>query len=65
MTQGDVVLIGPPTEQGDFLDVSHWYVQLFLEKDRFKGHAQRVEDMQWREHERVFDDWERPTHLSC
>lgn len=59
VAQGDVVLIGPLTEQGEFLDVPQWYVRLFLETDRFKVHAQRVEDMQWREHERVFDDWEQ------
>lgn len=54
---GDSVLLGPLTEQGELQDVPHWYVMLFLETDRFKVHAQRLEDMAWRQHERVFDDW--------
>ncbi|WP_160665077.1 DUF3846 domain-containing protein [Pseudarthrobacter sp. ATCC 49987] len=56
---GDSVLLGPLTEQGELQDVPQWYVMLFLETDRFKVHAQRLEDMAWREHERVFDDWEQ------
>lgn len=56
---GDSVLVGPLTESGDLQDVPQWYVKLFLETDRFKVHAQRLEDMAWREHERVFDDWQQ------
>lgn len=55
---GDAVLLGPFTDQGELQDVPDWYVRLFLETERFKVHAQFVEDMTWREHEHVFDDWQ-------
>jgi hypothetical protein len=54
---GDAVLVGPLTDQGELQDVPLWYVAVLLEAKHFKVHAQRVEDMLWREHERVFDDW--------
>lgn len=56
---GDSVLLGPLTEQCALQDVPQWYETLFLGTDRFKVHAQRLEDMAWREHERVFDDWQQ------
>ena len=59
VTQGDVILLGSLSDQGEFLDVPQWYVRLFLETERFKVHAQFLEDMRWREHDRVFDDWEQ------
>lgn len=55
---GDAVLLGPFTDQGELQDVPDWYARLFLETERFKVHAQFVEDMTWREHEHVFDDWQ-------
>jgi hypothetical protein len=57
--QGDVVLIGPLSDQGEPLDVPLWYVALLLEAQHFKVHAQRLEDMLWREHDHVFDDWQQ------
>lgn len=56
---GDAVLLGPVTDQGEPQDVPQWYVKLLLETEHFKVHAQRLEDMLWREHERVFDDWQQ------
>lgn len=56
---GDSVLTGPLTEQGDLQDVPQWYAMLFLETERYKVHAQRLDDMAWREHERVFEDWQQ------
>lgn len=55
---GDAVLLGPLSDQGELQDVPDWYVRLFLETERFKVHAQFVEDMTWREHEHVFKDWQ-------
>lgn len=57
--QGDAVLLGPLSDQGELQDVPHWYTKLLLETEQYKVHAQRLEDMLWREHERVFDDWQQ------
>jgi hypothetical protein len=56
---GDVILLGQQTDQGGYEDVPRWYVRLLLETEHFKVHAQRLEDNLWREHERVFDDWQQ------
>jgi hypothetical protein len=55
--QGDAVLLGPLSDQGEPQDVPEWYVKLLLETEQFKVHAQRLEDMLWREHELVFNNW--------
>jgi hypothetical protein len=54
-----VILLGQQTDQGGYEDVPRWYVRLLLETEHFKVHAQRLEDNLWREHERVFDDWQQ------
>ena len=59
VTQGDVILLGSLTDQEGFEDVPQWYVRLLLETEHFMVHAQRLEDMLWRQHERVFDDWQQ------
>lgn len=56
---GDAVLLGPLSDQGELRDVPQWYITVLLETERFKVHAQFVEDMAWREHDRVFDDWQQ------
>lgn len=57
--QGDVVLLGRLSDQGEPEDVPLWYVAVLLEAKHFKVHAQRLEDNLWREHDRVFDDWQQ------
>lgn len=57
--QGDVVLLGRVNDQGEPQDVPLWYVAILFEAKRFKVHAQRLEDNLWREHDRVFDDWQQ------
>jgi hypothetical protein len=57
--QGDVVLLGRLNDQGEPQDVPLWYVAVLLEAKHFKVHAQRLEDNLWREHDRVFDDWQQ------
>jgi hypothetical protein len=57
VTQGDVILLGSLSDQGVFEDVPDWYAKVLLETEQFKVHAQFVEDMLWREHEKVFDNW--------
>lgn len=59
VVQGDAVLLGPLSDQGEPQDVPLWYVAVLLEAEHFKVHAQRLEDMLWREHDRVFDDWQQ------
>ncbi len=59
VVQGNVLLLGAQTDQGSLEDVPQWYVKLLLETEHYKVHAQRVDDMAWREHERVFDDWQQ------
>ncbi|MDQ0825362.1 hypothetical protein QFZ60_001535 [Arthrobacter sp. B2I5] len=59
VVQGDVVLLGAQNDSGGFEAVPHWYVRLLLEAVHFKVHALRLEDNLWREHERVFDDWQQ------
>lgn len=58
VTQGDVLLLGAQREQGGYEDVPKWYVTLLLETEHYKVHALRLEDNLWREHDRVFDDWQ-------
>lgn len=57
VVQGDVILLGALTDRGEYEDVPEWYVKLLLESDRFKVHAQFIEDMLWREHSQVFESW--------
>ncbi|WP_427007149.1 hypothetical protein [Pseudarthrobacter sp. H2] len=59
VVQGDSVLLGTLTDQGEPQDAALWYVAVLLEAERFRVHAQRLEDMLWREHDRVFDDWQQ------
>ena len=59
VTVGDVILLGGLSEQGKFEDVPHWYEKVLLETEHFKVHAQFIEDMLWKQHERVFDDWQQ------
>lgn len=59
VTVGDVVLLGPLSDQGDYADAPAWFEKLLLETEHFRVHAQLVEDMLWRQHELVFDDWEQ------
>ncbi|MEW1951085.1 hypothetical protein AB0280_17760 [Pseudarthrobacter sp902506025] len=56
-TAGDVVLLGRQTEEMRFEDVPEWYVKILLEAEHFKVHKQRLDDMLWREHSHIFDDW--------
>lgn len=58
VTVGDVVLLGQLTDQGTYEDVPEWFEKVLLETEHFMVHAQLVEDMLWRQHERVFDDWQ-------
>ena len=57
VTLGDVILLGPQTDQGEYEDVPHWYESLLLETEHFMVHAQWIEDMHWRQHSHVFDSW--------
>lgn len=59
VTVGDVVLLGQLTDQGEPQDIPQWYETVLLETEHFKVHAQRLEDNLWREHDRVFDDWQQ------
>jgi hypothetical protein len=57
VVQGDALLVGALSDRGEYQDVPEWYVKLLLETEQYKVHAQFIEDMQWKEHERVFDNW--------
>ncbi|MDQ0868986.1 hypothetical protein QFZ70_001459 [Arthrobacter sp. V1I9] len=59
VTVGDVVLAGRLDDQGAYEDVPEWFEKVLLETEHFMVHAQFIEDMLWRQHERVFDDWEQ------
>lgn len=59
VTVGDVVLLGRLNDQGSYEDVPEWFEKLLLETEHFMVHAQFIEDMLWRQHERVFDDWQQ------
>lgn len=56
-TVGDVVLLGRPTDDLSYQDVPEWYVKILLEAEHFKVHKQTIDDMLWREHSHIFDDW--------
>lgn len=58
VTVGDVILLGPLSDQGAYEDTPKWFEKLLLETEHFRVHAQLIEDMLWRQHELVFDDWE-------
>jgi hypothetical protein len=59
VTVGDVILLGPLSDQGAYQDVPVWFEKLLLETEHFMVHAQFVEDMLWRQHDRVFDNWQQ------
>lgn len=59
VTVGDVVLLGRLTDQGDYEGVPEWFEKVLLETEHFMVHAQFIDDMLWRQHERVFGDWEQ------
>jgi hypothetical protein len=59
VTIGEVILLGPLSDQGTYEDVPVWFEKLLLETEHFQVHAQFIEDMLWRQHERVFDDWQQ------
>lgn len=56
-TAGDVILLGRSMDSQEFRDVPEWYVKILLEAEHFKVHKQTIDDMLWREHSHVFDDW--------
>lgn len=54
-----MILLGKLDDQGTYEDVPSWFEKMLLETEHFMVHAQFIEDMLWRQHERVFGDWQQ------
>ncbi|KUM38978.1 DUF3846 domain-containing protein [Arthrobacter sp. EpRS71] len=54
---GDAVLIGVPNDDGVTQDVPYFYRHLLLEAKHFRVQMQPIDDMMWRQHDKVFTDW--------